>query len=68
MKLWTADSIEIRADQTCWTADGYNGCKKRKKGGAQFDNALSRLGQERIIREDEEIISFIMSMITKGIL
>lgn len=24
--LWTADSIDITADQICWTADGYNGC------------------------------------------
>ena len=23
---WTADSTEIRADQTCWTADGSNDC------------------------------------------
>ena len=24
--MWTADSTQITADQTCWTADGYNGC------------------------------------------
>ena len=25
--MWTADSVQITADQTCWTADGYNGCE-----------------------------------------
>ena len=29
---WTADSIQITADQTCWTADGYNGCLQQGGG------------------------------------
>lgn len=24
--MWTADSTQITADQTCWTADGSNNC------------------------------------------
>lgn len=24
--MWTADSTQITADQTCWFADGFNGC------------------------------------------
>ena len=27
---WTADSTKIRADQTCWTADGSDKCPRDK--------------------------------------
>ena len=30
---WTADSIQITADQTWWTADGFNGCIERCGSG-----------------------------------
>ena len=33
--MWTADSTQITADQTCWTADGYNGCD-RSFGGSGY--------------------------------
>ena len=35
--MWTADSIDITADQTCWTADGYNGCDVDLGGGGGMD-------------------------------
>ena len=34
---WTADSTQITADQTCWTADGYNGCDLDLGGGGGMD-------------------------------
>lgn len=30
---WTADSTQITADQTCWTADGGNRCLRGGVGG-----------------------------------
>lgn len=66
--MWDWSSTDIDFSQTCWTFDGYNGCTKRRGGRGQFGDKAWEIGQERIKLEDEEIINFIVSMVTKGIL
>lgn len=46
--MWTADSTQITADQTCWTADGYNGCE----GGASEEYKPEEALEPQLIEED----------------
>lgn len=64
--MWTADSTQITADQTCWTADGYNGCDIG--GGGSIEDYSYLYDHRRILKEDEEIIEFINVILTKGLL
>lgn len=66
--MWTADSTQITADQTCWTADGYNGCVNDSFGGGGSTDYSYQHDHRRILKEDEEIIEFINVILTKGLL
>jgi len=81
--MWTADSIDITADQICWTADGYDGCAATGGGGGgafhgqwkppydykKYDREYDQSQLEsRIQREDAEISEFIVLLLSKGIL
>ncbi len=70
---WTADSTQITADQTCWTADGSNECEQEGTllgGGGPGHYALELAEErlERIRREDDDIITIIKIMLTRGML
>ena len=68
--MWSADSIEITADQTCWTADGYNNCSSSFSGGfgATDDEYGYGALRKRIMDEDEEMVELIKLMLTKGLM
>ena len=69
--MWTADSIDITADQLCWTADGYNGCDGFDwTGGGSDENKYqsNEYTLDRKMSDDAEILEFINIILTKGLL
>jgi hypothetical protein len=68
--MWTWDSTQIDFSQTCWTFDGSNRCEKEANGsvygGGSFDDVY-RL-RERRKREDDLVIDFIKTIVTKGLI
>ena len=75
--MWTADSINITADQTCWTADGYDGCNVDSGAGSggttyapqlDWDDVYNVSKRERIKRDDAEVFEAIKAILAKGIL
>jgi len=68
--MWTWDSIQIDFSQTCWTFDGYNGCEKEVDGSVygsgRFDDVYEL--RERRRKEDDLVIDFIKTIVTKGLI
>ena len=77
---WTWDQTDLTFDQTCWTFDGSNDCYPpappvSKPGGAGGGVMLRTYRGEppmvkkmRLHREDNEILDFIVTILTKGLL
>jgi len=75
VSLVTADSSLYTADSDCVKADGYNGCVVEQDqtllgsgGPGHYALELAEERMERIRREDNDIITIIRIMLTKGML
>jgi len=60
-------------DQNCWTFDGLNGCDQQgallgSGGPGHYALELAEEHLERIRREDDDILTIIRVMLTKGML
>ena len=72
--MWDWSSTDIDFSQTCWTFDGYDGCQPDDStllgsgGPGHYALELAEEHLEKIRREDNDIITIIRIMLTRGML
>lgn len=74
MTTWNWSQNDITWDQNCWTFDGLNGCEQDKGtligsgGPGHYALELAEDHLEKIRREDNDIITIVRIMLTRGML
>lgn len=71
--MWDWSSTQIDFSQTCWTFDGYNGCEQPgtllgSGGPGHYLDEFADMHVERIRREDDDIVTIIRLLLTKGLI